>query len=211
VGRCRRLRVHVGHQHLAGEARQLARDRATHPAGPDDRHRAAVERLAVEGRPPAREAAGSNETVGSADMPPQADREPDRQLGRGLGEQIGHDAHPHAAPGTGLDVEIVIALERTGHHAQPGAALEEGLVDAVGHEGHQSLRVGRHREQRFAWQGFIGIVRSHFAGAREQGQRFGKGAVGDHGNRTRHGVFLGEYGRRSFAPIAVTGIGSGRV
>jgi len=46
-------------------------------------------------------------------------------------------------PGAGLDVVVVIALERAADHAQPRTSAQECFVHAVRHEGHEGLGILR--------------------------------------------------------------------
>ena len=46
----------------------------------------------------------------------------------GIVSRSGNHRDPHAAPSAGLDIEVVVALERTGHDAEVGTALQHLVV-----------------------------------------------------------------------------------
>ena len=74
-------------------------------------------------------------------LPPKADEQADRKLGRGGRQQVRHDGDSNAAAPAGVQVKIVGALQRAADHAQAWAGGQEGFVHMVGHEGEHAVGI----------------------------------------------------------------------
>jgi hypothetical protein len=203
-----RRRVPRGRVHAqdlrAPEAGQAVDDGPAHQPQPHHGHGGLMQPCTVQMRSPAGIARGTHHGIAGAHMACQADRQPDREFGRRLGQQVGHDAQPHAAPGAGVDVVGVMALEGTGHDAQLRRLGQQRVVDAIGHEAHHRRGRPQAAAQFFRRPGLQAAVHVD-AGPRLQArQHLVMDAVGHHHMVLHGGSVLHLSLRRSIAPMPST-------
>ena len=178
AGACIALRRIHTQDLRAAETLEPIDDGAPDRAETDHGHRRSVQACAVERRAPAR-VAGTHAPIAVEQMPARGDGQADGQLRGRLGQQVRHEAHLHTRAGTGGQVEVVVALERTRHRAQARCARKHRRVDAVGHEGHPGVGRTQVAGQPFGVPGLGPGIHHHLAGRLQSREDFGVDGLAD--------------------------------
>ena len=112
------------------ESRGAPRDGAADPSEAQDAERLAVHVGAPEEIPlPALPLARAREVVGLDDAPGGRHQERPREVGGGLGEDVGRVGHDDAAAPGGRDVDVVVADRDVRHDLEGGRRRENLVVD----------------------------------------------------------------------------------
>ena len=180
VLRCFRVRE----DHPRPERRYTSRDGPAHGAEPDQSDRAPLQPGPVQDRPPPHPAGRPHAPVPLEDPPGQRQEQGDRQVRRGSGQEVGDDAHPHAAPRAGFHVDVVTPLERAGDDEQPRTAPQELRVHPVRHEDEDRVRLPRAGPQGLPRERLPRVVEEDARPSRERLRHRGVDPVGDHHHGT---------------------------
>ena len=172
----------------AAESEEAFRHRDSHAARTQDPHRAPVEPSPVESGTPALERTASHEAIARSDVARQRDQQTYRKLGGRDRQQVGNHRDPHAPPGAGLDVEVVVALERTGHDAEVGTALQHLVVHPIRHEREQGMGAACAGDQLVVRPRLRRPVADYFAARTKPLQHLAVDTAGDGDPRSRHAL-----------------------
>jgi len=83
----------------------------SHLPHPNDAHKGIVQAFAVEPGALSMELTELDQGIALEDFSGHGDHQPDGQLSRGDGQQVGHNGKPDPATGTGIHIKIVIPFE----------------------------------------------------------------------------------------------------
>ena len=148
----RRRRMHVVVEDPHPEAATAARHLAADAPEPDDPERRAVDVDAhQQHRPPRAPAAVANVVDPLGDPARGRHEQGEREVGGRLGQDAGRVAGRDAAPGAGVDVDVVEADREVAHDLQLRAGrVEKLVVDRIGEEGEEAVLAGRPPQQLVA-------------------------------------------------------------
>ncbi len=140
-------------QDVHREARRAPRDRLADAAGADQRERRAVHVVAEPAlRLPRAPLTAADGLVARHEVARRGEDQREREVGGGLGQHVGRDPDPDAAPHAELEVDVVGADGVVGDDAQPRRRVEQRRVDAVGEQRQQPLGLRRALAQHGRWR-----------------------------------------------------------